>query len=553
MSTVETARPGEGGVDAVPYEAGRTGDGGVDAVPYEAGRTEEGGVSTVLHEVARQVERTPGALAAIDPGSEITYGRLAARAGAVARALRDRGVRPGDVVGVALPRSADYVAVILGLWQAGAVFLPLDPALPPERLRFQQEQAGMSLLLDRLPPEESTREPGAGDAREAGEARPEGEGTPGTAKTPEPRDDAYRLPAGDVRPEQCAYVMFTSGSTGRPKAVRVSHASLHNCVRAVAELLAPGPADRYAANQTFSFDISLLEMFVPLGHGGATLVTSEALQADPGRLVAWLEGQGVTVVHATPTAWHALLPHLTPGREALQAVCGGEVLTARLAAELARHAGRVWNFYGPTEVTVWCTAGLVDAAEPDPLPVGRPLAGYRVVVLGDDGERVPDGAQGEIHVGGRGVALGYGGAPELTAERFFDHPEHGRLYRTGDLGRLRPDGQLRFDGRRDRQVQLRGYRIELGEIEAVAQEHPLVELAAAHVVAGAAGGDGVAGADGSLLLFAQGGVTPRALRKHLAAHLPSYMIPARIDVRGAFPLTPTKKIDRVALLASANR
>ncbi|WP_436762678.1 amino acid adenylation domain-containing protein [Streptosporangium sp. V21-05] len=514
MSTVETARPGDGGMDTVPYEKARTGDGGgVDAVPYETVPPGGDGVSTVLHEVARQVERTPGALAAADPGSEITYGRLAARAGAVARVLRDRGVRPGDVVGVALPRSAEYVAVIMGLWQAGAVFLPLDPSLPPERLRFQREQAGMSLLLDSLPPTEGAE--GAGDT-----------GEPLT---------------GDVRPEQCAYVMFTSGSTGRPKAVRVSHASLHNCVRAVAELLAPGPADRYAANQTFSFDISLLEMFVPLSHGGATLVTSEALQADPGRLVGWLEEHGVTVVHATPTAWRALLPHLTPGREALRAVCGGEVLTARLAAELARHAGRVWNFYGPTEVTVWCTAGLVDAAEPDPLPVGRPLDGYRVVVLDDDGARVPDGEQGEIHVGGRGVALGYGGAPELTAERFVDHPEHGRLYRTGDLGRLRPDGQLRFDGRRDRQVQLRGYRIELGEIESVAQEHPLVELAAAHIV------------DDALLLFAQGDVTPRALRKHLAAHLPSYMIPARIDVRGAFPLTPTKKIDRVALLASANR
>ncbi|MER5647597.1 amino acid adenylation domain-containing protein [Streptosporangium sp. NPDC002524] len=567
MSTVETARSGDGGMDAVSY--GTDPPGG-------------GGASTVLHEVARQVERTPDAIAAIGPGSEITYGRLAARAGAVARVLRDRGVRPGDVVGVALPRSADYVAVILGLWQAGAVFLPLDPALPPERLRFQREQAGMSLLLDSLPPEESTREPGTGDAWEARAPRPEGEEVSGTARTPEtrtaeasepgtgtaktpgpragggsePREGAYRLPAGDVRPEQCAYVMFTSGSTGRPKAVRVSHASLHNCVRAVAELLAPGPADRYAANQTFSFDISLLEMFVPLSHGGATLVTSEALQADPGRLVGWLEEHGVTVVHATPTAWRALLPHLTPGREALQAVCGGEVLTARLAAELAGHAGRVWNFYGPTEVTVWCTAGLVDAAEPDPLPVGRPLDGYRVVVLGDDGTRVPDGEQGEIHVGGRGVALGYGGAPELTAERFVEHPEHGRLYRTGDLGRMRADGQLRFDGRRDRQVQLRGYRIELGEIESVAQEHPLVELAAAHVVdgAGSTGGTGGAdGADGVLLLFAQGAVTPRALRKHLAAHLPSYMIPARIDVRGAFPLTPTKKIDRVALLASANR
>ncbi|WP_343973507.1 AMP-binding protein, partial [Streptosporangium amethystogenes] len=203
--------------------------------------------------------------------------------------------------------------------------------------------------------------------------------------------------------------------------------------------------------------------------------------------------------------------------------------------------GRVWNFYGPTEVTVWCTAGLVTAGEPDPLPVGRPLAGYRIVLLDDAGERVPDGEQGEIHVGGPGVALGYGGAPELTAERFVDHPEHGRLYRTGDLGRLRPDGRLWFTGRRDRQVQLRGYRIELGEIECVAQEHPLVELAAAHVV------------DEGLLLFAQGDVTPRALRKHLAAHLPAYMIPSRIEVRGAFPLTPTKKIDRVALLASANR
>ncbi|WP_343973510.1 AMP-binding protein, partial [Streptosporangium amethystogenes] len=280
-------------------------------------------MNTVLHEVARQVRRAPGAVAALDPASELSYGQLAARANAVADVLRERGTRPGDVVGVALPRSADYVAVILGIWQAGAVFLPLDPALPPERLRFQQRQAGMSLLLDSVPHTE-----GAEDTEDAEDA--------------EDAEDTAELRTGDAEPERCAYVMFTSGSTGRPKAVLVSHASLHNCVRAVAELLDPGPADRYAANQTFSFDIALLEMFVPLSHGGATLVTSETLQAAPERLVGWLERHRVTVVHATPTAWHFLLPYLTPGRAELQAVCGGEVLTVRLVAELAGRAGRVW-------------------------------------------------------------------------------------------------------------------------------------------------------------------------------------------------------------------
>ncbi|GAA3585426.1 hypothetical protein GCM10022419_079200 [Nonomuraea rosea] len=461
---------------------------------------------TVLHDVAAQVARTPDAPAVLDPGQSLTYAELAARANAVAAHLRARGVRPGDPVAVALPRSAGYVAAILGVWQAGAVYVPLDRTLPPERLRYQQRQAGTTLLLDTLPA------PG------------------GTA----------RLATGDADQGQCAYVMFTSGSTGRPKAVQVSHASLRHCVTAVSALLAPGPHDRYAANQTFAFDISLLEILLPLTCGGVTLVTSETLQTDAAKLTAWLERHGVTVVHATPTAWRWLLPHLTKGRTELQVVCGGEPLTARLVSDLAARAGRVWNFYGPTEVTVWCTAGQVTPADQDPVPIGSPLPGYRVELLGPDGRTVPPGAEGEIHVGGPGVAIGYGGAPELTAERFIDHPELGRLYRTGDIGRLRPDGLLHFAGRRDRQVQLNGYRIELGEIECVAQEHPEVELAAAHV------------ADDTLLLFVQGAVTTRTLRRHLAAHLPVSMIPSRIEVRRELPLTPTKKIDRVALLASAN-
>ncbi|MFC7723126.1 AMP-binding protein [Nonomuraea recticatena] len=319
----------------------------------------------------------------------------------------------------------------------------------------------------------------------------------------------------------------------------MSHASLHNCVHAVADLLKPDSRERYAANHTFAFDMSLVELFVPLSYGGAALVTTEALQARPDRLVAWLEERGATVVHATPTAWRSLMPYLTPGQRELQVVCGGEQMTARLADELAERAGRVWNFYGPTEVTVWCTAGLVGPAETDPVPVGRPLAGYRIHLIDREGRPVPDGEQGEIHVGGQGLAMGYTGMPELTAESFTEHPEYGRLYRTGDLGRMRPDGQLQFDGRRDRQVQLGGYRVELGELESVAQDHPLVELAAAYAL------------DEGLLLLVQGQVTGRALRKHLATFLPSYMIPPRIETLPSFPLTPTKKIDRAALLTWA--
>jgi amino acid adenylation domain-containing protein len=462
-------------------------------------------VSTVPHDVATWVELTPAAAAVEDPARHLTYGRLAARANAVADELRRQAVRPGDVVAIELPRSADYAAAILGVWQAGAVALPVDPTLPPERLRYQARQARVTQTLSAVP----------------------------QAAGPE------RLRIGDVRAGDRAYIMFTSGSTGRPKGVEVSHASLRNCVHAVADLLRPDDRARYAANQTFAFDISLLELFLPLTHGGAVLVTSEALQAGPDRLVAWLEERGATVLHATPTAWRSLLPHLTPGRRELQAVCGGEPLNARLADELAGRAGRVWNFYGPTEVTVWCTAGIVGPAATDPVPVGRPLAGYRIHLLDRGGRPVPDGEQGEIHVGGRGLAVGYTGRPDLTAELFTEHPEYGRLYRTGDLGRMRADGQLQFDGRRDRQVQLGGYRIELGELESVAQDHPLVELAAAYAL-----GDG-------LLLLVQGEVTGRALRKHLATYLPSYMIPSRIEALPVFPLTPTKKIDRAALLTWA--
>jgi amino acid adenylation domain-containing protein len=459
----------------------------------------------------------PDAVALQGMGESLTYRELAARAESLARHLRRSGVSPGDLVAVQLERSPDLVPALLGVWKAGAAYLPIDPAYPEERIAYLLEDSGASFVLDR----ESFL---AGDGDEP---------LPGISSA-----------------EDRAYVLYTSGSTGKPKGVEVSHGALANFLASMAALHGAGPEDTVLAVTTISFDIAALELYLPLTTGGRIALADRETAADGALLARAIEESGATLLQATPATWRMLLdsgwPRQTAARPGLRLLCGGEALPRDLADRLLPAGRELWNQYGPTETTVWSATGRVEPGVGS-VPLGRPLANTSIHVLDRNLRPVPLGAPGEVWIGGAGVARGYLGRPDLSADRFRPDPFGGsgaRLYRTGDLGRHRADGTLDYLGRIDHQVKLRGHRIELGEIEAHLRLHPAVAEAAvllreeragdARLVAYVVPRDGQAPEPGDLRAFLQG-------------RLPEFMIPGAAVALDALPLTASGKVDRRAL------
>jgi amino acid adenylation domain-containing protein len=503
---------------------------------------------TLLHELfERQAARTPEAPAVgcggEEPADRLTYRQLDERSNRLARALRRRGVGPEVRVGLCVERSAAMVVALLGVLKAGGAYVPLDPGHPAERLALILEDSAVALLL--------TEEPLL-----AGLPGLSGRGVDilcldrdGAAIAAE---DAGALePAADAA--SLAYVIYTSGSTGRPKGVQLPHRAVVNFLRAMAERPGMAAGDAMPALTTLTFDIAGLEIYLPLAVGGRIEVLSSAEAADGRRLAARLEQAGVTAVQATPATWRLLIATGWRGSPGLKVLCGGEALPRDLAGELLARVspgGEVWNLYGPTETAVWSAAGRVEAGE-GAVPLGEPVANTVLHVVDSRFRLAPLGAAGELLIGGAGLARGYLGRPELTAERFVPDPwspEPGaRLYRTGDLVRRRSSGELEFLGRIDHQVKVRGFRIELGEIEAALLRHPAV--AEAVVAARREGEESRLVAYVVAIPGGESAAAAGALRDHLRRSLPEYMLPAAFVLLDALPLNPSGKVDRRALPA----
>jgi amino acid adenylation domain-containing protein len=506
---------------------------------------------------AAQAARRPERIAVELGSASLTYGELARRAGRLAARLRRNGVGAEVPVGLCLERTLDLPVAILGALAAGGAYLPLDPESPPERLRFILEDARAPVVV-------TTREL----ARRLGE-------TPARLVllddgTEEEADDDGRdfVPSVDgALADAAAYVIYTSGSTGRPKGVLVSHRAVLRLFAATAELLPAGPEDVWTVFHSYAFDFAVWELWGALLHGGRAVLLPAAVARFPEELLAVLRERRATVLSQTPSAFRGLAAALpaagdlalgTAGDLALRAVVfGGEALHPEDLRPWLARAGdggpRLLNMYGITETTVHATCrpmAPADLARPGS-PIGFPLADLALHLLDRAGNPVPIGVAGEICVGGAGVARGYLGRPELTAERFVPDPfaeaaaAGGRLYRSGDLGRRRPDGDVEYLGRIDLQVKVRGVRIELGEIEAALARHPGVAAAAV------AAREIAPGEVGLVAYCVPAGREPATadLRAFLRATLPEVMVPAAFVALAALPLTVNGKLDRRALPA----
>ncbi|GAA3033232.1 hypothetical protein GCM10017559_70770 [Streptosporangium longisporum] len=475
-----------------------------------------------------------------DGEREVGYDELLAWGVTVRDTLVAHGVGPGDIVALGLPRSAETVAAVLGVWAAGAAYLPLDPRQPELRLAYQVEDCRARLVISdadapwagEVPVIAMPASPvtGAGDAGGANGA---------SAHRPDPAELAAAITGDSV-----AYVIYTSGSTGRPKGVAVTHGNLANLVLDFADRLGAGASDAVLWSTTTSFDISALELMLPLVVGGTLVVASDDDQLQPRRFLELIVARDVRVVQATPTAWRLIAPEAGDELDGRIVLCGGEPMPAALAADLLGLGCRLFNVYGPTETTIWSTAAEITSPPSDPVPIGVPLANTRLFIRDADGREAPPGVPGELCVAGDGVSAGYVNRPELTAERFGEHPRHGRFYRTGDMARLRHDGALELLGRDDRQIKLRGHRIELGEIEAVLHHHDTVKVAAVIVH------------DERLVAFVQptsmpdeetGAALRQELWRYAGTRLPDYAVPSGIVLAGELPMTANGKIDHRAL------
>ncbi|GAA1388334.1 hypothetical protein GCM10009639_14700 [Kitasatospora putterlickiae] len=387
--------------------------------------------------------------------------------------------------------------------------------------------SGAALLL-------ADREP----APEVAAAAPAVLRLPRTADAPAP---------ADAEPGRLAYVLYTSGSTGRPKGVEIGHRALVNLLAAFAERLDSGPGDVWLGLTSLSFDISALELLLPLTTGGRLVLAPDGLAVDGPGLRALVEREGVTHVQATPSGWRVLLS-AGPLPSGLTGLVGGEALPLPLARQLRAGTDRLLNVYGPTEATIYSTCAELPAA-PEAVRIGRPIANTRAHVLDARRRPLPIGVPGELYLGGDGLAEGYLGRPELTAERFVDDPfgaPGDRLYRTGDLVAWSPEGELEFLGRLDDQVKIRGHRIELGEIESALLAHPDLAEAAAAVHREE---DGEEPFIAGYLVPAAASAAPSSaeLRAFLQRSLPGAAVPQRFLVLDRLPLTPNGKLDRRAL------
>ncbi len=483
----------------------------------------------IVEAFSRQASRVPEKRALEFDGSGLTYEELDRATDRLARLFMEKGVGASSRVAVAMPRGLGEFSCFLAILKAGGAFVPIDSSHPADRIRQVLEDAEPQIVIA----------PGSSPLRGA---------FPESIPLVE-LDDPFNLdPTYDGEklelscdPDRLAYILFTSGSTGRPKGVAIPRGGISNFICSASREPGMGESDRLAAISTTTFDMSELDFFLPL-YVGATVVVADRMTAlDPSRFRAFLEERAITIMQATPTTWRMLLDAGWKGGPGFRAFTGGEAIGAPLANRLLACCSELWNLYGPTETSVYSTVERIGLGV-EKITVGLPIENTSVSVRGaESGGELERGETGEICIGGRGLAIGYYGRPDLTAERFPTDPVTGeRYYRTGDLGRWLTDGRLECLGRMDHQVKIRGFRIEPSDIEAHLRAAPGVDDV---IVVGHKRDEG----DPLLVAYWVGSATREDLYRRAKAELPYYMVPSAYIRLDSFPLTTTGKVDRKVL------
>ncbi|MBP9118360.1 MAG: amino acid adenylation domain-containing protein, partial [Methyloversatilis sp.] len=494
-----------------------------------------------------QVARMADAVALVCDDTTLTYAELNAQANRVAHVLRGLEVGRDSMVGLYLERSVELVAGMLGILKAGGAWVPLDPTYPAARLAFMLNDTAAHVVLTQSSLMPALR----GHAGRV--ICLDGEGSDADAHLLAAAPVVNPLPA--AQPDDLAYVIYTSGSTGRPKGVMISHAAICNHMHWMLDTFGFSESDRIFQKTGICADASVWEFFAPLLSGGRMVLAAEGSQRDPAHLVRQIKAFGVTVMQVVPSLLKALLaePGFAECRSLRQVFCGGEALDAAVAqAFFGQCSARLHNLYGPTEAAIDATWWTCDPDDRRPIPIGRPIANMQAHVLDAAQQPVPVGVAGELYLDGAGLARGYLGRPDLTAEKFVAHPfsdvPGARLYRTGDRVRWREDGCIEFLNRVDHQIKLRGFRIEPGEIEAALLGLPGIRDAVAAMREDRPG-------DARLVAYVvteDGNPDGIDLRAQLERILPAHMVPSAIVALKALPLTAHGKLDRAALPAPAS-
>ncbi|MBL0387099.1 amino acid adenylation domain-containing protein [Tumebacillus sp. ITR2] len=505
----------------------------------------------LLDAFIEQAESHPERVALSDPsvGRTMTYGELHARSNRLAHFLRGQGVERNQLVAILMERSVEMMVGLYGILKSGAAYVPIDPEYPAQRIQYMLEDSGARVLLTKQAYLEQVETQGL----QAVLLMDTKSGSESVHVWNELQDLPTSTPEPIGTPDDLAYMIYTSGSTGQPKGVLIQHRAILNRLNWHQDTFHATPADVIIQRTTVCFDDSVIELFWPLRHGATLSIMPQEIVLDPKRLIQQLLSEKATYMQFVPSllavvvsAIQEMPPHDRPNLRTL--IVSGEALPSKLVEHwftLYPTGTKLANLYGPTEAAVDVSGAIYEGPQ-GLITIGKPLANTQLYVLNTYGQLCPVNVKGELYVGGVQLALGYHNKPEKTAESFVPNSLPGtlgdRLYRTGDAVRLLPDGTIEYLGRVDNQVKIRGFRIELGEIEEVLTQHPSVEMAA--VIART-------GPDGNKALFgyytASGELGVSALKDHLRAKLPDYMVPPRLVQLDVMPLTPNGKVDRKAL------
>ncbi len=506
-------------------------------VEWNQTQTDESQDRCLHHLVTQQAEATPEKIAVSFEGQTLTYQELHQRSNQLAHYLQKKGVKPDDLVGICVDRSLEMLVGLLGVLKAGGAYVPIDPNYPPDRVEYMIENSQAKVLLtqQRLVKHLPTKA-----AKEALVICLD-------ADWSLIAQESQETPIASVTPENMAYVIYTSGSTGKPKGVQVLHRGAVNFLNSMREQPGICEADILLSVTTLSFDIAVLELYLPLTVGAQVVILSREAAMDGRKLLKTIAQSGITILQATPATWRLLLESGWEGQSPMKMLSGGEAIPKELAAQLLTKGTELWNMYGPTETTVWSTVYQIKDAQQRIL-IGKPIANTDIYILDPLLQPVPVGVAGELHIGGSGLARGYLQRDDLTTERFIPNPfrETERIYKTGDLARYLPDGNIECLGRLDFQVKIRGFRIELGEIESVLVKHPNVQQAVVIVREDFPGDKRLVS---YIVAVNNQNPTIQELRSLLKEYVPEYMVPSIFVFLEALPLTPNGKVDRKALPA----